>query len=159
MLTRQRIGLLVVLAAMGTTACSRQHNQLEAMVPAGASSVSYIHQSDLSDGVSFHLISEPESYRYVESIRHALHAQGFSLCKKSAISGWAAKPLQSGEASHGEFWLSELYKKDGLGKFFMIRADGAPVDGGAHWRQGFLLAVQTVPEGRQDMASIKNFCE
>lgn len=158
MLPTWKIAVLI-MTAMGTAACSSPDNQLEAMVPASARSVSYIHQSDSGDGVTFHVIAESGSYQYVQAIRDKLLAQGFSLCEKSAIRKWEAKPIQAGKPANGGYWLSELYKNDGLRGIFMIHAEGTPVGGGTRWRQGFVLAAANLSQGSPGMASLDNFCD
>lgn len=159
MFNGQKAVFLPLIAAVTLTGCAERPNQLEVMIPAGAVSVSYIHQSDFSEGVTFHVTSEPSSNRYIEGIRKTLINEGYTLCKTSALSNWTLKPSTARDASPKAYWISELYSKDGFEKLFMIRADGTPIDGGSRWRQGFLLAIQVVPKGHQDLRSIKNFCE
>jgi hypothetical protein len=159
MIISQRMGLLVFLSVLALAACSKREDQFKALVPPGATSVSYIHQSDVSEGVTFHVQSEPKSYRYIDAIRKKVSASGYVLCKKSALNEWAEKPVEAGSARHKGFWLVELYAMKDYSKFFMVRVDGTPINDGANWRQGFLLAAQTVPQGRQDMESIKKFCD
>lgn len=159
MIISRKMVSLVFLSVVAVAACSKREDQFKALVPAEATSVSYIHQSDFSEGVTFHVQSEPKSYRYTDAIRKKVNASGYVLCKKSALNEWAEKPVEAGRARHEEFWLVELYAMKDYSKFFMVRVDGIPINNGANWRQGFLLAIQTVPQGRQDMESTKKFCD
>ena len=45
------------------------------------------------------------------------------------------------------------------GKLLVVRVDGTPINDGTHWRQGFILAAQTVRQGKQELKSVKEFCE
>ena len=86
MTVSQKLVPFVFLAVVILAACSKRDNQFEAVVPPGATSVSYIHESDFSEGVTFHVQSEPRSYRYIDVIRKKIGASGYMLCKKSAVS-------------------------------------------------------------------------
>ena len=142
------------------TACSNnKSNPFSTMIPAGATSISYVHESDLSDGVSFKITSKPKSYDYVQGARQELGRSGYSLCKKSAISEW--EPLLADDKSvvPNTFWMVELYARKDLGKFFVLRVVTEPTGNGSDWLQTVHLAVQTVPPGRQNVASVSEFCE
>jgi len=141
------------------TGCSKSDNQFEALLPAEATSVSYMRESDSSEGVTFQVQSEPGAYRYIEPLREKVIASGYVLCKKSALSEWTPKPVESGKPGNHAFWLTELYTTKDHTKFFVIRVDGTPADGGVSWRQGFRLATQTVGQGKQNIGSINEFCD
>jgi hypothetical protein len=150
---------LVIFTVVFMAACSKRHNQFETMVPTEASSVSYVHQSDMSEGVTFQVHSEPRSYRYIQAVRKELRTSGYLLCEKSAISEWAPQPADPKSVDRGGYWIVELYATSDHEKFFVMRVMGTPTSDGTSWRQTFHLAAQTVPSGRQDEKSIKEFCD
>jgi hypothetical protein len=141
------------------SACSNQENTFDGMVPAGATSVSYAQHSDAENGVAFHVTTQPKSYKDIDVVRARLRASGYTLCEKSAISEWAPQPEGSQHQAIKGFWIVELYASDRYKSFFSLRAESIPTAGGTAWNQGFSLASQTIPEGRQDMVSIKEFCD
>ena len=150
---------LTLLATAGLCSCSNRQETFEGMIPAGATSVSFSHQSDVGAGVTFHARSDANSYKYVDVIRQKLHESGYTLCKKSAISQWEKQPVGAGHPATQGLWIVELYTSDHYGSFFVLRSVALPTAGGRDWSQDFSLAVQSIPPGRQDMASIKDFCD
>jgi hypothetical protein len=151
--------VLTLFSTAGLWACSNRQAAFDGMIPAGATSVSFARQSDAGVGVTFHASTDPNSYRYVDAIRNKLHESGYTLCKKSAISQWEKQPAAAGHAAAQGVWIVELYAAHGYGSFFVLRSEALPTDGGRVWNQGFSLAVQSIPPARQNMASIKDFCD
>ena len=150
---------LALLVTASICSCSNRQDTFDGMIPAGATSVSFARQSDAGAGVTFHVNSDANSYRYVDAIRKKLHESGYTLCKKSAISQWEKQPEGAGHPADHGLWIVELYTADHYGSFFVLRSVALPADGGRVWSQDFSLAVQSIPPGRQDMASIKDFCD
>lgn len=151
--------VLTLIATLVASACSNRQTPFDGMIPAGATSVSYARQSDAGNGVTFNVSSTPNSYEYVDTLRAKLHASGYTPCNKSAISKWEPFPTDDRHKSPAAFWIVELYTAENYSSFFVVRAEASPTENGRNWIQSFSLAVQTIPKGRQNMASIKEFCD
>ncbi|NII53158.1 hypothetical protein [Luteibacter sp. SG786] len=156
---RRYIVKTVLLMGLGASSgCSQGGAQLDALLPAAATSITHTQHSEAGDGVAFNLETPPFSYEYIEGLRSKLRSSGYTLCEKSAIKNWERKP--SDAQPHGEegFWMVDLYEAKHYTSFLIVRVLATPTDRGT-WRQHFFLAVQEVPEGRQDMKSIGKFCD
>jgi len=133
--------------------------QLDAMVPRSASNVSHEKRPDGSTAVSFQIVSRPDSYDHIDVIRKDIKALGYELCTKSAVSKWAPRPTSAQDHADKKFWIVEVYSSSHYTKFLTLRVFGSPSNDRRTWSQQFSVASQEVQEGRQNMDSIKEFCD
>lgn len=150
---------LIVVATVMLVGCTNHRAQFDGLVPASATSISYATRTDGSSAVTFHVASPARSYDRIDDVREGLKAEGYGLCRKSAISKWEHQPASPRDKTLPGFWIVELYSSARYEKFFVLRVTARPSIDGRTWDQHFSIASQAVPAGRQDMSSIKEFCE
>ncbi|WP_448098452.1 hypothetical protein [Luteibacter yeojuensis] len=150
--------VLILTLTISSISCSDRLTQFDGMIPSDAKNVSYLRQSDKSMGVTFQVRSQRDSYQDIDAVRTKLRTSGYRLCSKSAISKWEPFPQNAQPPVPSVYWIDELYTMEDFGRFFLIRTTESPTKDGSTWIQNFSLALQIVPKGRQNMASIKEFC-
>lgn len=150
---------LILALAVFSISCSDRMTQFDGMIPSNATNVSYIRQSDESMGVTFQVSLPRDSYQDINAVRTKLRTSGYRLCSKSEISKWEPFPHDAQHHAPSVYWIVELYTMENFGRFFLIRTTESPTKDGGTWIQNFSLALQIVPKGRQNMASIKKFCD
>ncbi|QWT20483.1 hypothetical protein KPL74_00380 [Bacillus sp. NP157] len=159
MLDKLRTLVFATFIVACIAACTNGRNQFSTMIPASATSVTYAHDLTSGEEVSFDVLSKPGSYQYIQPIRNELGRAGYVLCKKSAVSTWKPSPGSDTGGLPNKSWIVEMYATRNFEKFFVMRVNAGPSEHGAEWAETFHLAAQNVPKGRQDMTSIKEFCD